>query len=237
MRARARIAVTVSSLACVCALELAVASPTGRLTGDVTSGKEHLDYASVVVTGTRIGILADGSGHFVLEGVPTGQRRLIVLALGFKKLDTLLDVRAGENPPIHLELVDRFPPPQCQPCFWVPPDQGVNALPKGAFRLDYSGEVWHARAVGRTTELAISSDPDPCQLRIDCRLGGPREAVRLSVIDSAGRVLRTLDSGGVWDGSDRYGRPTPYGWYRVRLDSPGDTLALEFYRVRRPALR
>jgi hypothetical protein len=109
---------------------------------------------------------------------------------------------------------------------------------------DFVGEAWQARVWGRAAELVISSDPDPCVLRIDYYLEDSLLLVSLSVIDSAGRTVRTFErttsEGGhhlAWDGSDDERRATPYGEYRVRLETPADTLWLTCWRVRRPPLR
>src|SRR3989442_8333341 len=199
----------------------ATSAAGGILRGEVTSGHERLGFANALVIGTRLGTQTDGAGRFVLSRVPTGRQRILFMALGHSRFDTLLDVVAGDNPPVHVDLVDLFPPPSCQPCFWVNPNQGTRALPRGAVLLDYVGEVWQARVRGRSTELVISSDPDPCELRLDYYLRRPISPVRLSVIDSAGGTVRMFDDSTsveghhlVWDGSDEGGERTPYGWYR-----------------------
>lgn len=216
----------------------------GTLRGEVTSGGERLGFANVVVIGSKLGTQTDNAGRFVLAGVPTGSRRILFDAIGHRKLDSLVAVRAGENPPMRVELVDLFPPPVCQPCFWVPPFQGVRAIPRGAMAFDFVGEALQARVFGSEAELALSSDPDPCQLRIDYYLRSSLSLARLSVVDSAGRSIRVFDRDGatgghhlVWDGLDHEGRQTPYGWYHVCLETPADTLQLEFGRVRRPPIR
>lgn len=41
----------------------------------------------------------------------------------------------------------------------------------------------------------------------------------------------------VWDGVDGAGERMPYGWYRVRLETPRETLELQFVRARRLPVR
>lgn len=217
---------------------------TGAVSGEIMSGGERLAFANVAVVGTRLGTRTDNAGRLFLAGVPAGPRRILFHALGYRKLDTLLNIRPGENPPVHVELADLHPPPACQPCFWVSPFQGARAIPRGAMVLDFVGERWYARMAGRGAELAISSDPNPCELRIDYYLKHLLLPVSLSVLDSAGRAVHVFDaarsSGGnqiVWDGFDHGTRRTPYGSYRVCLETPGDTLELEFARTRRLPFR
>jgi len=217
---------------------------TGTLNGEITSGGQRLAFVNVLVAGTKVGIQSDAGGRFVLTGVPTGERRILFHGFRYRKLDSLLIVRPGANPPIRVELIDMFPPPKCQPCFWVPPFQGARALRHGAMVHDFVGEAWQARAEGRAATLVISSDPDPCQLQIHHYLGPSGSRARLSIVDSAGSTVHVFDRGEgrgghhvVWDGVDHKSVRTPYGWYHVRLETRDDTLQLEFGRVRRPPIR
>jgi hypothetical protein len=218
---------------------------TGTLRGRITSGGlGPLPYANVVVAGAKVGTQADSGGRFELRSVPLGAQRILVAALWHAKLDTALTVVAGENPPLHVDLVSRAPAPQCQPCFWVDPHQETRDPAPGAIVLDYTGEAWRALDRGAASALEISSDRDPCELRVMYAFQASVRHARLSVVDSAGRTVHTFltaTSAGrhdlVWNGVDGAGGLTPYGWYRVRLETPRETLELEFVRARRLPVR
>jgi len=160
--------------------------------------------------------------------------RRILLAL------VLVSGLAAAQPPPTATPGARVSPPPCQPCFWVDPYQSTHDPGASGIVLDYTGELWQARFRSPRGELVISSEVDPCQLRIQYAFTAAVARARLSVVDSTGRTVRRLEANpaagnhhAVWDGMDQAGRYTLYGWYRVRLESPGDTLALECVRVRR----
>ncbi len=79
------------------------------------------------------------------------------------------------------------------------------------------------------TDLALRVTPSPAVDRADVRFTlRARGAVRASVHAADGRLVRTLARGTfaagphriAWDLRDAYGRPTPPGWYAVRLETP-----------------
>jgi Protein of unknown function (DUF2012). len=63
---------------------------TGHVVDDQTG--EHLSYISVALKGTTIATLTDESGHFFIKNVPVGKYNLIVSSIGYKSLDTLVNV-------------------------------------------------------------------------------------------------------------------------------------------------
>lgn len=70
---------------------------------DSLSGRA-LPYASVVVEGTHVGAMADTSGWFRLAGVPAGERVIQVLALGFRRGQAQIRVRAARTDTVRLRL-------------------------------------------------------------------------------------------------------------------------------------
>ncbi len=84
----------------------APADTTGMIVGwarDSVSGRA-LPYASVVVQGTHLGATADTSGWFRLAGVPAGERVVQALALGFRRGEARVRVRAGCADTVRLRL-------------------------------------------------------------------------------------------------------------------------------------
>jgi flagellar hook assembly protein FlgD len=70
--------------------------------------------------------------------------------------------------------------------------------------------------------------------------GEAPQAVRLSVLDVAGRHVRTLEAGTVapgrhrasWDGADGSGRQVPAGIYFARLEAGGTVRLQKLLRIR-----
>ncbi len=81
--------------------------------------------------------------------------------------------------------------------------------------------------------LAVCPNPAPSDVRIrlDQPEGAPGGAVRLTVHDAAGRLVRSLGDGSparggaevVWNRRDDAGRPVSSGVYLVRLENAGET--------------
>lgn len=75
-----------------------LAQATGRITGSVTNDAgQPLTGANVVVVGTNIGTLTDGSGNFTLVGVPAGQHTLRASLIGYQEQTVSVTVAAGQT--------------------------------------------------------------------------------------------------------------------------------------------
>lgn len=76
------------------------------LFGDVKSAvsKEHIPFATVTVKGTRIGTVADGSGHYKLANLPVGKCIVIVRSLGYKSQEKEVIMKEGEAATLFFEL-------------------------------------------------------------------------------------------------------------------------------------
>jgi hypothetical protein len=219
----------------------APADSTGTIRGDVLSNGRPVPYANVVLVGMRIGALADSLGRFVIERAPVGTHRISAAMIGYERREVSIPIVPGENPSLSIELIDRRAGVACHPCFWVNPFQG-SRTPLVRDGLSFTGEDWTASARGHASVMSISSDPDPCRLRIDYSPLG-RPIGRLVIAADDGRVVRTFGSSGhrgvhvTWDGVDAAGRRLPLGAYRAMAVTSRDTLALAFERVDRPPLR
>ncbi|MDD4192313.1 MAG: TonB-dependent receptor [Mangrovibacterium sp.] len=76
------------------------------LFGDVKSAvsKEHIPYAAITVKGTRIGTIADGSGHYKLANLPVGKCILVVRSVGYKSQEKEVIMKEGEAVTLFFEL-------------------------------------------------------------------------------------------------------------------------------------
>ncbi|GIV60343.1 MAG: TonB-dependent receptor [Rhodothermaceae bacterium] len=83
------------------------AQATGTITGyvfDAESG-DPLPGANVVVEGTALGVSTDRLGYFRLRNVPAGRQTLIVSFIGFKSVETTVEVPTGGTVEYTFELV------------------------------------------------------------------------------------------------------------------------------------
>ncbi len=44
---------------------------------------EHIPFINIIIEGTRIGTITDGTGHYLLTNLPVGEHRLVVQGLGY----------------------------------------------------------------------------------------------------------------------------------------------------------
>ncbi|MBM2812706.1 MAG: TonB-dependent receptor, partial [Chloroflexi bacterium] len=91
------------ALACAAALASFSAAPvaaqsgaTGRVTGTVLDrGKTPIEFANVIILGTKLGTMTDANGNFVIGGVPVGSVEIQVQPLGFDKQVQTAQVNAS----------------------------------------------------------------------------------------------------------------------------------------------
>jgi outer membrane receptor protein involved in Fe transport len=92
-----RLAIASCGLLAFCAAWPARAqAQTGRVTGTVTEkGKSPIEFANVIILGTKLGTMTDANGNFVLTGVPVGSQQVQVQPLGYDKQVQAIQVNAG----------------------------------------------------------------------------------------------------------------------------------------------
>lgn len=76
------------SIICLCGARLfAQQSRSGMVSGFVYDGTngEAMIGATLIIKGTRIGTVTNGSGYFVINNVPSGKQTLVVSSIGFAK--------------------------------------------------------------------------------------------------------------------------------------------------------
>lgn len=76
------------------------------LFGDVKSGggSYHIPYATIMVKGTNMGTVADGTGHFKLVHLPIGKNTIIARAIGYQQQEIEVDIRRGEVKSVIFQL-------------------------------------------------------------------------------------------------------------------------------------
>ncbi|MGD2136003.1 MAG: TonB-dependent receptor, partial [Gemmatimonadales bacterium] len=122
-------AVTVLGAAAGHAQAPAAGTVTGRALNATT--EQPLQGAAVVLVGTSIGQLTDGSGHFRLDGVEPGVYTLVVRAIGFRQF-LQGNVVVGSGKPYEVEV--RLEPipitlegVTVRPSYFRVPDQAVTS--------------------------------------------------------------------------------------------------------------
>ncbi|MFI3304691.1 MAG: TonB-dependent receptor [Rikenellaceae bacterium] len=66
---------------------------------------EHISHATVAIVGSTIGTVSDDSGHFFLNGIPTGKHTLQVSMVGYSAQNRKIEVKSdSENLDITFEL-------------------------------------------------------------------------------------------------------------------------------------
>jgi Ca-activated chloride channel family protein len=69
---------------------------TGDVTGTVTEhGKTPIEFANVIILGTRLGTMTDANGNFVITGVPVGAAQVQIQPLGYDKQVQAVQVNPG----------------------------------------------------------------------------------------------------------------------------------------------
>src|SRR5262245_36841633 len=68
---------------------------TGKITGRVTEKGQPVQFANVIVLGTKQGIATDENGRFTIAGVPVGAAKIQVQATGYDKVVKDVQVNAG----------------------------------------------------------------------------------------------------------------------------------------------
>lgn len=109
--------------AALLAMLSAAAGTTGVVTGTVVCGEsgEPIPQANVTVAGAKLGAAADGSGRFLIRGVPAGVQQLTASAVGHEpltqsvmvptfgqsELQFRLVMRSVEMPPVDVRAPER----------------------------------------------------------------------------------------------------------------------------------
>ena len=75
-----------------------------NIIGHVTSGGEHVHFATVSIKGTTIGTSTDETGHFQLINMPIGKHIVRAYSIGYKAAEKEIILKAGETIELKFEL-------------------------------------------------------------------------------------------------------------------------------------
>ena len=79
-----------------------------NIIGHVTSGDEHIPFATVSVRGTTFGVTTDETGHFQIIDLPVGKHIVRAQSIGYKPSDKELEIAAGQTIEIKFDLEPDF---------------------------------------------------------------------------------------------------------------------------------
>ncbi len=68
------------------------------------STDEHVPFINVVIEGTRIGTITDGSGHYILTNLPVGKHTLVVLGMGYETQRIEIEIDLGQTLEVDFEV-------------------------------------------------------------------------------------------------------------------------------------
>ncbi len=76
------------------------------LFGDVKSAKtkEHIPYVTIIVKGTQLGTMTDGTGHYMLANLPVGKCVIIAQSLGYKTQEKEVFMEKNKATELFFEL-------------------------------------------------------------------------------------------------------------------------------------
>jgi len=75
-----------------------------NIIGHVTSGGEHVHFATVSIPGTTVGTSTDETGHFQLINMPLGKHIIRAYSIGYKAVEKEVFMKAGETIELKFEL-------------------------------------------------------------------------------------------------------------------------------------
>ena len=78
------------------------ASVSGRITN--SGSGEAVPFINVMVEGTTLGTFTNDEGQYTIAGIPSGSHNLQVAGMGFRTHSVSLELQAGENKNIDLEV-------------------------------------------------------------------------------------------------------------------------------------
>lgn len=162
----------------------ALAQANGSITGVVVDeGGNPVPFANARIKGTNLGAISDGTGRFVLNGVPAGTYTLIVQQLSVEDAEMSVSVRSGQ--PTDLGTINMKSAIAGTTETYVIREDKLDKLQKdqsGSIRTIDSEQTSKIRAIN-TTEEAIATQAGVVQLGDNLFVRGGRSSEVKTVVD------------------------------------------------------
>lgn len=81
-----------------------VVAQTGSVSGIVRSDSKSVEFANLIIEGTRLGASTDLDGRFRIENVPTGTHKLKISGIGYQNQVVTINVKQGLVNSIEIDL-------------------------------------------------------------------------------------------------------------------------------------
>lgn len=81
--------------------------------------------------------------------------------------------------------------------------------------------------IATPVDFEIHVSPNP--FNASCRIEAPG---KIEILDMNGRMVRTLESSGIWDGTDEFGESLPAGTYMARVSHNGISKTTRVYLIK-----
>ncbi len=65
---------------------------------------DHIPFINLIIEGTRIGTITDGSGHYLLTNLPEGTHTLVVQGMGYTTTTRDFSIAAGQSVEVDIEV-------------------------------------------------------------------------------------------------------------------------------------
>lgn len=90
----------------ICAVSAQNKNTDAHLTGHVLDAitKEHLPYATVLISGTNIGAASDATGHFLIKNLRVGEYKVVASFLGYQPSEQVVRIEKDKTIEIKFEL-------------------------------------------------------------------------------------------------------------------------------------
>jgi iron complex outermembrane recepter protein len=69
-----------------------------------SSNREHIPFINVLIQGSRIGTITDGTGHYILTNIPEGKHVLIVTGMEYETKTIEFEIKSNQSKEIDVEV-------------------------------------------------------------------------------------------------------------------------------------
>lgn len=85
-------------------VSLVTQAQTATLKGKVTAENKPVEFATVFLKGTQIGVTTDTTGKFTIKNIPAGTYKVNVTAIGYDKAEKTITLKENETTELNFEL-------------------------------------------------------------------------------------------------------------------------------------